>query len=188
MVNKCIKKYNSFFYPRAHFNIYLALPFFRNMIMFKLRFLVVSFILASFITCKENVQDRRNNKPKEKGNNSCLTQTDKEEIIYAILNTKDIQDHLHPEIAGQLPIKVLMNKFIPRDLSVESNGYKVKFVDSVNLTENTFRIHIQKIDCVKKSLNFGVTYPIEGQIYFGGELVFDGNDWNANISSVGIAD
>jgi len=146
--------------------------------------------LFVFFGCKEK-SERDNIKnddrtSSQENKQKCLSDSDIEEIVFSILNTQRIQNHLHPDVKGQLPIKVLENKLISSDLEVISNGYGVIIVDSLNLTDNTFRIAFEEVDC--KNLNFNVTYPIEGQIYFSGVVVKLGLEWIANITHAGIAD
>lgn len=146
--------------------------------------------LFVFFGCKEkskrdnikNVDRTSSQENKQK----CLSNSDMEEIVFSILNTQRIQNHLHPNVEGQLPIKVLENEFITSDLEVVSNGYGIIIVDSLNLTDNTFRIAFEEVDC--KKLNFNVAYLIEGQIYFSGFVVKSGLEWIASITHSGIAD
>ena len=146
--------------------------------------------LFIFFGCKEK-RERDNIKNDDRTSDQenmqkCLSNSDIEEIVFSILNTQRIQNHLHPDFKGQLPIKVLENEFIASDLEVISNGYGIIIVDSLNLTDNTFRIAFEEVDC--KKLNFNVTYPIEGQIYFSGFVVKSGLEWIASITHSGIAD
>ncbi|MFX0555929.1 hypothetical protein ACOCEA_03985 [Maribacter sp. CXY002] len=60
--------------------------------------------------------------------------------------------------------------------------------NSVNMTEDVFRINILNLDCDNKELEFVLLYPIEGNWYAKGIVSYRENQWATEISSGGTAD
>ena len=145
----------------------------------------LSLLSCNNITRKSNLLDSVT----ETKVDSCFLKQEKENIIKAILNTSDFQTFLHPELKERLPIRIRKNEFITCDLTIESNGFKVIFIDSLNFDDNlyTHNVNLKDLDCKQKIISYSIYYPIESASING---VVQKTDklWIASVTSVGEID
>jgi hypothetical protein len=114
----------------------------------------------------------------------CLTPKDREFILKEIVQSSDFQLYLHPELLERLPVRVAKNRPFNNEISVESNGYRVQFVDlNRAFTDDIHRIEIIELDCEKGLLTYAVKYPIEG-VFIDGTIIKKKDVWiTENVNS-----
>lgn len=119
---------------------------------------------------------------------SCISKTEKERMIEAILRTPDFQLFLHPKVEGRLPVRLQKNEFITRDLEIKSNDLAVIFEDSLDLPYGSIhRLRITDMDCENKKFSYSIFYPIEGAVITGTVRKAD-TSWLIVNSNWGIKD
>ena len=126
---------------------------------------------------------------------SCFSVPDREQILISIFTSEDADLNLvrkHQNFPnrydGKIIGKLLSSEFITKDLTLEFNDIPMIIVDSLNLTEDTYRIEIDAYSCSEKKISFTVTCPFEGQWYTSGEASYEDGNWSTKITSGGIAD
>lgn len=127
---------------------------------------------------------------KENVSNSCFSKTERELVVSAIINVDYItKNHMDPQVRkGKMAAKILTNAFVTENLKIEIAQRQVTLVDSMNLTEDTYRIKILKKNCTQKEILFLVTNPYDGHWFAEGNVKRKGNLWVADVTSGGIAD
>ena len=91
-----------------------------------------------------------------------MTNAEKEILFKMILDHPDLQQYLHPNSAGRVPVKIKSNDELGTGLSIHKFGKQVEFVDFVDSSKNipVFEIILFKIN--NNRVIFEALYDIEG--------------------------
>jgi hypothetical protein len=149
------------------------------------------------VGCRNSKNKEESDTPLEKNvyGINCFSKSDREQIITSIFTSKDAdlnlirKNQLFPDrYDGKIFGKLLSSEFITMDLTLEFSDTPMIIVDSLNLTEDTYRIKIDAYSCSEKKISFTVTCPFEGQWHTSGEVSYEDGNWSTKITSGGIAD
>ena len=122
-------------------------------------------------------------------NQPCISTNNKISIINSIFETDYVLKHMDPRVKqSKTNLKVLKNNFLSEISNFTYRGLKVDLIDSLHITNDTFRLHVSKIDCKETSLNFVLYYPIEGNWYAEGKSKLKNSKIETKIISGGISD
>ena len=139
--------------------------------------------LFFLISCKnsEKIETENNSESKNK-----LTQTEliksesnqNELIVQKILDLPKLQWIYHPELKERLPVKVLISELIDEKLGLNKFGQEVRIISSVELEKEGIKdyVEFQKLEFKRDTLEFGLTYDIEG-VGSAGKFIRENGKW-----------
>lgn len=153
-----------------------------------MKFLLLLNICGLFVlmSCKQNAH-----KPKsiKDGSIICFGIQEKQGMVNSIFNNNYILNHMDPRVSDStLPLKILTNNIFRKSDSIQFRKNKIAVLDSSDLTDDTYRIRIDNLDCTDKKFDFIILYPIEGKWYAKGKVYYSKDKWVTEIVSGGIAD
>ena len=149
---------------------------------------LLSLLILSTLCCKKIVEKKDLSKDSKKSR-PCFSSNDKIEILNNIFESDYMLKHMDPRIKkSETDLKILENNFLSNISNMAFRNRSVQFIDSLNLTDDTFRLTFTKIDCKEKSLSFLLKYPIEGNWYAEGNVVYIDGKLETEITSGGISD
>ena len=112
-----------------------------------------------FGACKEN------NKSKLNESELKFEKIDETElVIQKILDLPDLQWIYHPELQERIPVKILESELIDNKLGLNKFGQEVRIISSIELEKEGIKdyVEFQKLEFKRDTLEFGLTYDIEG--------------------------
>ena len=80
-------------------------------------------------------------------------------VIKLILDHKEVQQYLHPEISNRIPVKIVTNNLVPLNVNIEKHGEAVILTDKA-ATEPFFEIN--KYITNDNTIIFNLSYEEEG--------------------------
>ncbi len=102
---------------------------------------------------------------------------DKEAIFTMILAHPDLQQYLHPEVKGRIPLKVKSNEILGVNISVTKFDKPVEFHASSNAAEDAALLEVVAFDVNADKAVFEILYAIEG-ITIKGALEKHNDQWS----------
>lgn len=106
-----------------------------------------------------------------------VTNAEKEILFKMILDHPDLQQYLHPNSAGRVPLKIKSNDELGTDLSIHKFGKRVEFVDFVGSSKNIPVFEIISFKINNNRVMFEALYDIEG-VTIKGILTKNANRWS----------
>lgn len=110
--------------------------------------------------------------------NRIETQYEREIIIQKILDLPRLQPYYHIELKERLPIKLLENEYVDKNLSLNKFGQNVEILSRQKIDEDSITdyLSISHLNFSNDTLNFGFVYPIEG-LGVSGRMIRTNTDW-----------
>ncbi len=106
-----------------------------------------------------------------------VTNAEKEVLFKMILDHPDLQQYLHPNSAGRVPLKIKSNDELGTNLSIHKFGEQVEFVDFVGSSKNIPVFEIISFKINNNRVMFEALYDIEG-VTIKGILTKNANRWS----------
>ena len=106
-----------------------------------------------------------------------MTNAGKEILFKMILDHPDLQQYLHPNSAGRVPLKIKSNDELGTDLSIHKFGKQVAFIDFVDSSKNIPIFEIILFKTNNNRVMFETLYDIEG-VTIKGILTMNANRWS----------
>lgn len=86
--------------------------------------------------------------------------TDRAKIIQSFLDIPELDKVFYPEIEGRVPLYILNNEYIDKDIDLHKYGEKVNVVDDTTGTNGNF-IRIAKFDVKQDEIDIAFYYKIQ---------------------------
>lgn len=118
-------------------------------------FFAFAFLVGVFASCttKNRISDI---------GDKLMSNVDKEIILDMIIDHQEIQNYLHPEVEGRIPLVIKCTDSLGTDLSIEKFGKPVKLFNSLNQIENSPYFEVISFEFDSKNALFEIDYAIEG--------------------------
>lgn len=92
--------------------------------------------------------------------------TDRSEILQTFLDIPELDNVFYPEIEGRVPLYILNNEYIEKDIDLHKYGEKVIVVDDTTGTNGNF-IKVAKWDKEQNNINIAFSYKIQNMEVHG---------------------
>jgi hypothetical protein len=106
-----------------------------------------------------------------------MSSADNAAVLKMILDHPDLQQYLHPEVEGRVPVRIKSNDALGTDVSVEKFGKPVAFVTTAAATEDAPVLDVKAFDVAGDTVTFRIDYAAEGMTAKG-ELEKTGGQWS----------